>query len=132
MYNSDKLIKFFMGENLNEGCFDPELFKDYFKLRVQEYAEINLPIYGENYNYNFQKNELRLKKIKVLYEKILGECVEALLFAENINEIWGIIKENLVGYCYENKVPLFPQQMQVQFYHDLAFRLAEKNKGEEV
>lgn len=100
-------------ENLDDR-FDPEKFQAELVVKTKVYAEANYAA-GD------------AVETRRLYNKLIDDCAEALLDANDKNGTMDIIRKVLVQYQYGNGAFLFGGGAAEVFYHDLVIEVAKKS-----
>lgn len=80
------------------------------------------------YSSNTDLAEVREKEeaAKQDYEKILDLCVEALLQTDDKDAIVNLINREFIGYYYPNEISLFDPAEKIDFWRNIALKLAKK------
>lgn len=75
---------------------------------------------------SLDSNKQKEEDAKRKYEEILNLCVEALQQADDKDAIVNLINREFIGYYYPNEISLFDPAEKIDFWRDIALKLAKK------
>ncbi len=121
----EKLLQFKRRQPKRIEVFTPEKFEADLKVKTERYGTNRYVSYGLNANNAL--NDRKIARAKALYQELLDDCADALMQADDKDEIMTIIRRCLVEYKYGNGSSLMGLGGQTDFYRDLVLRLAIKS-----